>query len=384
MPEQQKNILVVAGEPSGDMHAAHAVSELRKLRPDTQVDAMGGDALKAAGARLIVDNRDLAVVGLFEVIRHYPMIRRALNTLKSRLETHPPDLLVLVDYVEFNLKLAKHAKTLGIPVLFYVSPQVWAWRQGRVKTIGQRIDMMAVIFPFETKFYEQHGIPVRYVGNPLVGKVKPTLPAQQVRKELNLDSDDIVIGLQPGSRRSEVERLLPLFLDAARLIREQQPDARFILPIAPGIDRESITSAIPDDLPVTASDRFAPYDLMQVCDAIITASGTATLETALMKIPMVISYRVSWLSYQIFRRLIRIPDIGLANIVAGKRVVPELIQDQATPENLATEILNILREPSVRQQMLEGFDLIRRQLGERIGSVELAQLIDEMLVGKPR
>ncbi len=378
-----ERLLIVAGEASGDMHAAHIVDALKPRRPSLAIDAMGGEALRKAGANIVVDNRDLAVVGLVEVIRHYPAIRRALKTLERHLETSPPDLLVLVDYVEFNLKLARHAKALGIPVLFYVSPQVWAWREGRVKKIGQVIDMMAVIFPFETRFYEQHGIPVRYVGNPLVGKVRPSTPADEVAAALGIDRGRPVVGLQPGSRRSEIDRMLPLFVDTAKEIRNALPGVQFVLPVAPGIDRDGITAQLPPELGIAASDRFTAYDLMQLCDAIVTASGTATLETALMRVPMVIAYRVSPLSYAIFRRLIRIPDIGLVNIVAERRIVPEFIQDAATPVAITTEILRLLRDEQTRNAMLAGFDTVRQKLGEREGAGEMARLIDEMVTGKP-
>ena len=378
----RERLLIVAGEPSGDMHAAHIVTALRGLRPDIGIDAMGGEALRGAGANIIVDNRDLAVVGLVEVISHYPVIRRALKRLQRQLETSPPDLLVLVDYVEFNLKLARHAKALGVPVLFYVSPQVWAWRPGRVKKIGASIDMMAVIFPFETRFYREHGIPVRYVGNPLVGKVRASRPAETVADALGLDRSRPVVGLQPGSRRSELARLLPLFLDTARRIRASLPAAQFVLPVAPGLDRAAIAAQIPDDLPVAVSDAFGAYDVMQLCDAIVTASGTATLETALMGVPMVIAYRVSPLSYQIFRRMIRIPDIGLVNIVAEQRIVDEFIQHDATAENIAAATQRLLRDDQARERLRQGYEAVRRKLGRLEGSTEMARLIDEMLDGR--
>ena len=378
----KERILIVAGEASGDLHAAHVINALRRRRGGIQVDAMGGDALRSAGVDIIVDNRDLAVVGLVEVISHYPVIHRALKQLKKHLDSTPPDLLILVDYVEFNLKLARHAKGLGIPVLFYVSPQVWAWRPGRVRKIGASIDMMAVIFPFETRFYERHGIPVRYVGNPLVGKVKASTAAAEVRDALGLDPALPVVGLQPGSRRGEISRMLPLFLDAADNIRRVQPTAQFVLPVAPGIDRDAIAEMIDRELPVTISDRFSPYDLMQVCNTVITASGTATLETALMGIPMVIAYRVSPLSYQIFRRLIRIPNIGLVNIVAEKRIVEEFIQDAATAENIAGETLKLLQDGTARARMIIEFEQVRKKLGNLNGSSEMARLIDEILDGR--
>jgi lipid-A-disaccharide synthase len=374
-----QHILIVAGEPSGDMHAAHVVNELSILQPDIRVEAMGGEALRATRAEIIVDNRELAVVGLVEVIHHYPVIRKALKTLESRLVSHPPALLVLVDYVEFNLKLAARAKQLGIPVLFYISPQVWAWRPGRVEKIGQRIDMMAVIFPFETRFYEQHDIPVRYVGNPLVGKVKASRSRAEMLDKLGLDGSRPIVGLQPGSRRSEIERLLPLFLDTARQLQATIDDVQFVMPVAPGIEPALITSQLDGTLPVTLSREQNPYDLMQLCSAILTASGTATLETALMGIPMVIAYKVAPLSYQIFRHLIRIPDIGLVNVVAERRIVAEFIQHDATPDNLTAELVRLLQDREYRTTMIAALARVREKLGDRNGAREMAHLIQEML-----
>ncbi|MGV6817659.1 MAG: lipid-A-disaccharide synthase [Thiotrichales bacterium] len=374
-----KRVLIVAGEPSGDMHAAGLISELKALEPGLRVDAMGGNALRDAGAQIIVDNRGLAVVGLVEVLRHYPVIRRALKQLETQLEAGRPDLLILVDYVEFNLKLAKTAKQLGIKVLFYISPQVWAWRPKRVHKIGKRIDMMAVIFPFEVPFYEQHGIPVRYVGNPLVGRVKADKPRDACMEAFGLDPSLPVVGLQPGSRRSEVSRLTPTMGAAAQALRARSPDVQFVLPVAPGLNHEMIRGMLPDGLDIRLIENESPYNVMQVCDAIVTASGTATLQTALMRIPMVITYKVQPLSYAIFRRLITIPNIGLVNIVAGKPIVRELIQHAATPEAIATEVSRLLEDKNYRNQILADYEIVSDKLGSSQGSSAIAGLAFEML-----
>ncbi len=379
MDRHAPRVMIVAGEPSGDMHAARLVEELLKLRPRVHVEAMGGEALARAGARIIVDNRDLAVVGLVEVLRHYPDIRRALNRLREALRDTPPDLLILVDYVEFNLKLAAHAKALGIPVLFYISPQVWAWRQGRVKQIGERIDMMAVIFPFEVDFYQRHGIPVRYVGNPLAGKVKATRDIDENRRIFGIDARRPVVGLQPGSRKSEISRLLPVFAKTASLMRARNPDIQFLLPIAPGIDPAWVRAMLPPENAIHPIDRESPYDVMQVCDAILTACGTATLETALMGVPMAAAYRVSSLTYPLLRRLIRIPHVALANIVAGREVVREFIQHEATPEALAAEMSRLLDDQDYRNGIRQGLSEIRERIGNDNGSRNVARLAADML-----
>lgn len=370
-------ILIVAGEASGDMHAANLIHDLQKIRPEIEVDAMGGQALRKTGATIIVDNSNLAVVGLVEVISHYPVIRNALKTLQQRLVTHRPDLLVLVDYVEFNLRLAKAAKKLGIKVLFYISPQVWAWRPNRVKKIGQLIDMMAVIFPFEAKFYHQHNIPVRYVGNPLLGKVHASRSRADNMRLFNLKEGSI-IGLQPGSRRSEIQRILPVFIEAAARLKKGRPELQFVLPVAPGIDANSIRAHLSDDHNIQLIENESPYDVMQVCTAIITASGTATLETALMEIPMVMAYKVAPLTYAILKRLVKIPHIGLVNIVAEQEVIKEFIQHEATPLALEQEVVKLLDDKVYRQTMIDHLKAIKDKLDDREG-VDIATVAAELL-----
>lgn len=376
------SVFISAGEPSGDLHAANLVKALRKIRPDITVQAMGGDALRAAGTEVLVDNRELAVMGLVEVIRHYPLIRWALKTLQAHLKSHPPDLLILVDYVEFNLKLAKTAKELGVKVLFYVSPQVWAWRQGRVKKIGKAIDMMATIFPFEVRYYEEENVPARYVGNPLVGKVKPSAPRDVLLAEFDLKGDYAVVSLQPGSRRNEIALLLPVFLETARILSTQRPEMEFVLPLAPGLDRDEFEQAIETaGVNVHLIDPGRSYDAMEVADAVLTASGTATLETALSGTPLVIAHKVSPITYAIFRRLIRIPYIGLVNIVAEKRIVAEFLQDAAKPETLANELMEIIEDEWYREEMKKNLLEVKQRLGETEGSQRVAELAAEMLDG---
>ncbi len=344
------------------------------------VDAMGGDALRSAGVDIIVDNRDLAVVGLVEVISHYPVIHRALKQLKKHLDSTPPDLLILVDYVEFNLKLARHAKGLGIPVLFYISPQVWAWRPKRVRKIGWLIDMMAVIFPFEAKFYEQHGIPVRYVGNPLVGHVEAACDREQCRQNFGIDTQHPVVGLLPGSRRSEIRNLLPLFLQTATLLQQTNSEIQFLLPLAPGLNESDIEPLLherPDKLQIITGGKT--YEVMRACDAILTASGTATLETALMEIPMVMAYRTAPLTYAILKRMVKIPHIALVNIVAEKSVVREFMQNDATADNLSREVQRLLSDASYRRQMVQELKKVREKLGNKNGSENIAKLALEMI-----
>jgi len=372
--------MLVAGEASGDMHAANLVKHLQQLQSGLDISAMGGDALRKQNVEILVDNRELAVVGLIEVIKHYPDIRRALKRMQQILKEKQPDLLILVDYVEFNLKLAETAKSLGIKVLFYISPQVWAWRPKRVKRIGKLVDMMAVIFPFETKFYEDHNIPVRYVGNPLVGHVKAERSLEQCHQDFNVNPEHPVIGILPGSRRSEIKNLLPLFLQAAKTLQQQQRQAQFLLPLAPGLNKSDLEHFIqdkPENLKIITDGKT--YDVMQCCDAILTASGTATLETALMGIPMTLAYRTSPVTYAIFKRMLKIPYIGLVNIVADKKIVQEFLQNDATAEILCTEIIRLLTDKLYRDKMLIELGKVKQKLGDKNGSENVAKLALEML-----
>ncbi|WP_338018763.1 lipid-A-disaccharide synthase [Ectothiorhodospira mobilis] len=379
MNTRPRHIMVVAGEASGDQHAAEMVRALERLRPGNRYSGMGCDALAAAGMERIVDARDLAVVGLWEVLAHYRDIRRALDTLKARLRADPPDLLVLVDYVEFNLRLARTAKALGIPVLFYVSPQVWAWRARRVRRIGEVIDAMAVLFPFETEFYQRHGIPVRYVGNPLVDTVRPGAPPEVIRQDLDLDPEAQVVGLLPGSRRGELRRHLPVMMQTCRWLRQRHPRVQFVLPLAPGVNVErDVTPHLDPQLGIRQVTGRT-HDVLAASHALIIASGTATLEAALMGTPMAILYRVSPLTYAVLKRMLLIRDIGLANIVAGERVVQEFVQSRARPEAIGAEVERLLTDPDYHQRICRGLARVRARLGDGGASENVARMALELM-----
>jgi len=371
--------MVVAGEASGDLHAANMVRAMRRLNPALRFSGMGGGALRDAGVDILVDSTRLSVVGLVEVLAHYGDIRRALKTLKTQLEQERPALLVLVDYVEFNLRLARYAKGLGVKVLFYVSPQVWAWRARRVKRIGQAIDAMAVLFPFEEAVYRQHGIPVRYVGNPLVDEVRASTDCYALRREFGLNETAPVVGILPGSRRGELSRHLPLIMAAARLLKSRIPKVQFIMPLAPGVDVEGDVNPHLDKSLGIVQVTGRTYDAMHASDALMIASGTATLEAGLLRVPMAILYRVSPITYAILKRLILIRDIGLANIVAGERVVPEFVQNDATPQAIAAEIERLITDTDYARNMRERLGIIREKLGEGGGSDNVARMAMELI-----
>lgn len=375
----QKNIVVITGEASGDAHAARMLSELRLLRPDITVRGIGGDKMRAAGAEIMVDFSELAVMGLVEVLKRYRHIKNIFNQLLAELTANKPDLLVLVDYPGFNLKLAKQAKKLGIPVLYYISPKVWAWRAGRVKTIKRYVDKMAVLFPFEVPIYEKAGVPVSCVGHPLVDAVKNTLTTKQAKIKIGLKLNRRVIGLFPGSRRSEIDNLLPVMLDAAERIQRRNTNVDVVLPLAPGIDETYLNSILAKSaVPVkVVNDKF--YELTAACDAVVAASGTVTLEIALLAVPHFITYRVSPISYQILRRLIQIPYVGLCNIVTGKPVILELLQNEVTVERLEAELTALLADPNSKMKAEKISNQVLTALGPSGGAHNAAQEVLNML-----
>ncbi len=366
--------MLVAGEPSGDMHAADLIEALHSnhTADGDRFDCfgMGLAAMQRAGLRRLVDAGELSLVGLFEVIAHYPKLRRAYRRLVRALTEEAPDLLVLVDYPDFNLKLAKAARRLGVKTLFYISPQVWAWRAGRVKTIARRIDTMAVIFPFEEKFYRDAGVPVRYVGHPLVDQIPDVAPPPR---------DDKKVLLMPGSRVVEVRRLLPVLCRAAVMLAARAPAVSFSLLLAPGIPAAPIGQTLRAHGLECELIRENPCAAMRGSGLALTASGTATLQLALCGTPMVIVYKVSWPTYFLLKRLVVAPRIGLVNIVAGKTVVPELIQGAASADAVCREALALLEDQARVRQIKSELQQVKQALGDGGTAKKLAGLVREMV-----
>jgi len=374
-----KTVFIVAGEASGDLHAANLSKELLKLDASIQLEGMGGKNMREAGVNILFDASDLAVMGIVEVLAKYRMIKGVLNQIKKHISHTRPDLLVLVDYQEFNQRLAAYAKDNGIKVLFYIGPQVWAWRPGRVYKMAKIVDQMAVIFPFEVELYKKAGVPVSFTGHPLIDEVIPDKSRQQAREILGLQ-DQTTIGLFPGSRISEVERLLPVLINTAQLLKQKKPEAQFVLPMASTIRRDDLTKF---ELDLSALEvhivEDKTHDVMQACDVIVVASGTATLEIGLMEIPMVIIYRMSPISYFILRRLVKLTHVGLVNIVPGKEIIKEFLQGDAQPEKLVAEVLRILDDTDYNKNMRDELARLRDLLGHAGGSKNVASLAFEML-----
>lgn len=379
MDKQPRRIMIVAGEASGDIYGADLAREAFLLDPDLHFFGIGGARMREAGVETLVDSAEMAVVGLVEVFKHFNVIASAFLKLKRILLHDRPDLLILIDYPGFNLRLARVAKKAGVRILYYISPQIWAWRQGRVRKIAALIDHMAVILPFEAPFYERAGVPVTFVGHPMIDMVNVTLDRDSAAERLGLDRSRKIVGLFPGSRRSELERLLPVIVESAVLLKQRIPEIQFVLPLASTLLPEDITHQFrAANLDVIITDQRI-HDLIRACDAIISVSGTVTLEIALVGTPMVIIYKLAPLTYQLAKRLIKVDNIGLCNIIAGETVVRELIQDEAGPENIATEIGRILVDAPYSATIRNRLATVRAKLGYGGASKNVAQLMLELI-----
>ena len=379
IPVNSRLVLIVAGEASADLHGSHLVTALKRLDPGLTFWGIGGPRLQEAGVRILFNSSDMAVVGLTEVVSRLATVTRAYLTLKTLLRKNRPVLLILMDYPDFNLRLACAAKQFRIPVLYYISPQVWAWRKGRVETIRRCVDRMAVILPFEKEFYRERGLHVEHVGHPLLEEIPTDLDGEKVRTELGLHQASPVLALLPGSRKEEVTNLLPVMIKAAERIRSRHARLKCLLPRASTIPPELIDGLLEEtslDVQVIQGD---VYRVLKACDLALVASGTATLEAAILETPMVIVYRVSSFSYWIGRRVISVPFIGLVNLVAGEEVVPELIQDDVTPERLAREAMDILDHDDRLRDMVRKLRALRETLGQGSASERTARIALEMM-----
>lgn len=356
-------ILIVAGEHSGDLHAASVVRELLRRAPHLTIEGIGGDLMRQAGVRLHAHAGDLAVVGIVEVAARLPAIWRAYRSMIRCLRDRRPDLVILVDFPDFNLRLARRAFRLGIPVVYFISPQVWAWRAGRIRSIQKYVRRLLVIFPFEEGFYRERGIEAVYVGCPLLDQLTSSPSMEEARRRLELEGEATVLGLLPGSRVGELTRHLPILLRSIRHLMVERPGLRVIIAVAGGLPLGLIESCLDQEAISARVVQGRTYEVMAASDLILVASGTATLEAAIIGTPMVIVYRLAFLSWLLGRALIRVPYVGMVNLVAGRRVVPELIQFHATPERIADEARQLLLSTEQRRRMRQELQQVRDRLG---------------------
>jgi len=374
-----KTILIIAGEASGDLHGSNLVKSLKRQADGLRFWGIGGSRMAEAGVELMFSSTELSVVGLTEVFAKLRVIGRAIRGIRSGLKRRKPDLAILIDYPGFNLHIARSARREGIPVLYYISPQVWAWRRGRVRKISRRVNRMAVILPFETSFYQDYGVDVDYVGHPLMDTWSQDGPFKTAPPPIGGTRSEITVGMLPGSRKEEIARILPEMIGAAEILKERRGVIRFTLQLADGIDSDFLRGIMGRPTVEIQVVRGAIYDMLETCDLVLAASGTVTLETAIAGVPMVIAYKLSPFTFRVAKAVVKVPHIGLVNLVAGERVVPELVQRDCTAETLASEAMKILDDAEYRAKMIRGLDKVRHRLGGSGASDRAAKIALEMM-----
>ena len=378
MANSSKHIIIVAGEASGDLHAAHLVEAIKSQNSQITFSGLGGPQMEKAGVELYEDLTQISVVGFFEVLKHFNEFKRIFHLILGKIRERKPTAVVLVDYPGFNLCLAREVKKLGVKVIYYISPQVWAWKENRVKLIKKYTDCMLVLFPFEKEFYAKHGVDVTFVGHPLLDTLKIKIPREQLLKSLNL-SERFTIGLLPGSRQKEVENLLPAMLAAAKILNQEFPAIQFLLIKASTIPIAILQKYIVDlRIPLKIVEN-ATYEGINASDICLVTSGTATFETALLEKPMVVAYKTSFFTWLLARWLIKIPYIAMANVMAGKKIVPECIQFDANGPKIAQELKNIFTDEIRIAEIKSELKKMRESLGEGGASVRAAKEILKMV-----
>jgi lipid-A-disaccharide synthase len=355
-------IMISCGEPSGDMYAGALAVEIRRRAPDAEIFGLGGQRLRAGGGQLLADYRGLSVTGLVEAVRVLPRSLSVMRLLLDVVRAERPDVFVAIDFPDFNFRLAAAVKRSGVPVVYYIGPQLWAWRPGRMRVMKRFVDRVLVIFPFEEAIYRQAGVPVEFVGHPLIDLARAQDPRDAFLRELELDPDAPVVTLLPGSRPNEVSLLLPVLSRAARLVADRLPRTQFIVARAPDLDDRLFAGVDWRGLrPATVLSR--PDDALAAGDVAVTASGTATVQAALHERPMVVVYRLSPWTYRLGRRFVHLDTFAMPNLIAGRKVVPELIQDACTPEAVAAEVIGYLTDDARSRDVRAALRDVREKLG---------------------
>ncbi|MFH0931745.1 MAG: lipid-A-disaccharide synthase [Candidatus Zixiibacteriota bacterium] len=375
----KKNVLIVAGEASGDLHGAGLIRELKKINPDIEYSGVGGVKLKEEGMNLLFSIAKLAFMGFYEVLKNLGLIKELKKKLINHLDQCKPDLVILIDYPGFNLRFAKEVKKRKIPILYYISPQVWAWGKKRVNTIKKLVDQMVVFFPFEEKLYKEAGVEVNFMGHPLLDLVKPSLSKEDFRNELQIKENEILIGLLPGSRWQEVEKILPVMVRSCVILKKRTKNLQIAIGLAPTIDKQKVEDFLKKkNFKVPILENLT-YDLMSHSDLLLATSGTATLESAISCTPLIVLYKTSFLTYHLAKALVKIPHIGMVNIVAGKKIVPEFIQSQAKPDKIAQEMEKILKDKDEYKKIKIELNEVKTRLGEKGAYRRGAQIVNQML-----
>lgn len=379
MPKPKK-IVIVAGEESGDIHAAKFIKELKQTNPDIELSGIGGQRMAACGVKIINDLANYGVTGLTEVFKHIFKIKQAFKDIQKHLKQERPDLLVLVDYPGFNLRLAKYAKQeLGIKILYYISPQVWGWKMSRVNTIRDNVDKMAVILPFEKKLYAEANVPVEFVGHPLAHSVKVDEPMNEVRQQLNIRQDKLVCAMLPGSRKNEIKSHMPIMCKAAKILLKKHPNLHFVIPVAQSVETSFIEKFLGDLKDNFTLIRENTIKTVHCSDIAVVCSGTASFECALLAKPMCIIYRVSWLTYYAATKFILVKFLGLCNLLADKMVVPELLQYDCNHQELAKTVSELITNQEFTTKMVNNLQEIKQNLSTNTADISISKLIEQEL-----
>ncbi len=374
-----KKILIIAGDPSGDTHGANLIRNLKQILPQLEIYVFGGREMQAEKINFLYNLVDLTVIGFFEVLKKIGDFWRVFNRVKLFLKKEKPDAIVLIDAPGFNLRVANVAKKMGIPVVYYVSPQVWAWGKNRIKKVSRLVKKMLVFFSFEERMYKREKVDVSFVGHPMLDAINPDKNKNQTCSLLGLKEENPIIGIMPGSRKQEIDYLLPEMLKISKAIISRIPQAQFVFPLSGNISRDYINKfKIPEDRFQIVRDK--DYNIRKIMDLALVASGTATLENACLGVPMIIMYRVSRVSYFLAKRLIKVPFIGLVNIIAGEKIVPEFIQDEIKSEDIAQEALSWLKSPQTLLEIRGKLHIVKEKLGKQGASHRAAEEIRKLLV----
>ena len=378
------SILVSAGEASGDLYASHLVEALRRRRPDLTFAGCAGPRMRAAGVEAVVDQADLNVVGLFEVVHHIPRIWGEYRKLLRWASENRPEAAILTDSPDFHLRVARQLRKLGIPAIYFIAPQVWAWRKGRLPAMRRDIRRLLCIFPFEEAFFTAHGVPASYIGHPLTRIVRPSAAVANLRDEFGIPPGATAIALLPGSRPGEAFRHLPHLIDAAERIGTARPGTRFLLGLAPNFGRQADLASFRERFSAASVQVLEgrTWDVLACSDLALAASGTVTVEAALLGAPMITFYRVTWLSWVLGKPLVRVPFYSMVNLIAGRKVVPEIMQGDANGPRLAAEALALLDDPSALAEMRAGLAAVRSSLSGDVDPIESAADIVESYLQK--
>jgi lipid-A-disaccharide synthase len=376
MPEEgAKKIIIIAGEASGDLHGSYLAKSIKMIDSRIEISGMGGRLMANAGVKLYYNIVDLAVIGFIEILKNLKKFKHIYRLMLEKIDIYKPDALILIDYPAFNLRIARQIKKRGIPIFYYISPQVWAWGKNRIKTISRVVDKMLVVFEFEKEFYNQHGIEVVFVGHPLLDIVKPCRQKDELYESFNLDKSKPIVGILPGSRENEIKRHLPIMLQAVQILKKDMENIQFIISKPPQISEILFNRLFKSYRLSATATTEKTYDLMNIADLVLVASGTATLESAILLTPMIIIYKVSFVTYLLIRRLIRIPYIGLVNVVAGKKIMPEFIQYQARAKNISRKAAELLKDKKALGQLKDKLTKVREKLGSPGASRRAAEII---------